>query len=245
MVTPTLLATSSKQPNMAPTESDNSVAAVSLKLPTFWTQQPSIWFAQTEAQFAIRKIVTEETKYYHVVAALDQETATRVSDLLQAIPTSEPYTTLKNRLVNTFDLSDYERASALLHLTPLGDQKPSQLMDKMLSLLGSKDPKIIFRQIFLEHLPDQIRSVLVHSKVEDYKELAKAADSLYESQQQTPLTVNKMHFKKPTANRTTTNSDDNKQSSRICFYHKKFGTRAHRCVTPCAWEAGNEKAGPQ
>ena len=47
--------------------------AVAIKLPTFWAQQPKVWFLQAEAQFHIRKITDDTTKYYHVVAALDQE----------------------------------------------------------------------------------------------------------------------------------------------------------------------------
>ena len=48
--------------------------AVALKLPPFWISQPRVWFQQTEAQFALRKITADETKYFNVVAALDQET---------------------------------------------------------------------------------------------------------------------------------------------------------------------------
>ena len=47
--------------------------AVSLKLPTFWNSQPEVWLAQAEAQFNIRGITADETKYYYVVAALDQD----------------------------------------------------------------------------------------------------------------------------------------------------------------------------
>ena len=56
--------------------------AVSLKLPTFWNQQPRTWFAQAESQFAIRSVTSEVTKFHYVVAALDQETATRVLDVI-------------------------------------------------------------------------------------------------------------------------------------------------------------------
>ena len=225
------------------TMSDN---AVTLKLPSFWTQQPSVWFAQTEAQFAIRKIVQEETKYYHVVAALDQETATRVMDMLSTIPESTPYSKLKQRLLDTFDLSDYERASAILHMAPLGDQKPSQLMDRMLGLLGDKGADILFRQIFLEHLPEQVRSVLVHSKVTDNKQLAKAADSLYEANQQSASSaINKVSFRKNAGKSQNGEKSDGRATPRLCYYHKKFGTKATRCVIPCTWDSGNATAGPQ
>ena len=52
-----------------------SVDSVAVKLPTFWAAQPKVWFAQTKVQFNLRKITTDKTMYFHVVAALDQETA--------------------------------------------------------------------------------------------------------------------------------------------------------------------------
>ena len=78
---------------MAPTESKQTTMennAVALKLPVFWNQQPAVWFAQAEAQFAIRNITSEQTKYYYLVASLDQETATRVLDQLQEVPVEDP-----------------------------------------------------------------------------------------------------------------------------------------------------------
>nr|CAB3260874.1 uncharacterized protein LOC100176143 [Phallusia mammillata] len=43
----------------------NEENAVSIKLPTFWAEQPRIWFQQTEAQFALKKITCDQTKYYY------------------------------------------------------------------------------------------------------------------------------------------------------------------------------------
>jgi len=63
--------------------------AVSLKLPTFWTSQPEIWFTQAEAQFHVRGITADTTKYYYVVAALDQPTAGRLLDALQSPPSTK------------------------------------------------------------------------------------------------------------------------------------------------------------
>ena len=56
--------------------------AVALKLPTFWYSQPEVWFAQAEAQFALRNITVDATKYFYIVAALDQDAATRLLDLI-------------------------------------------------------------------------------------------------------------------------------------------------------------------
>jgi hypothetical protein len=55
-----------------------TAAAVAVKLPTFWAANPRAWFAQADAQLALRKVTCEETKYWHVVSALDQDTAARI-----------------------------------------------------------------------------------------------------------------------------------------------------------------------
>ena len=121
-----------------------AIDAVALKLPTFWTSQPETWFTQAEAQFNLRGITEDATKYYYVVAALDQETASRLIDLISRPPDTEKYTKLKDRLVNTFGLNETERASRLLHFRPLGDSKPSALMDEMIALLGNHPPCLLF-----------------------------------------------------------------------------------------------------
>ena len=61
---------------MATEDNKGQQNAVLLKLPIFWTSQPQVWFGQAEAQFHIRWITADTTKYYYVVSALeDQETA--------------------------------------------------------------------------------------------------------------------------------------------------------------------------
>ena len=49
---------------------------VAIKLPTFWIEQPDIWFTQAETQFQIRNISADETNITMcMVAALDQTAA--------------------------------------------------------------------------------------------------------------------------------------------------------------------------
>lgn len=155
--------------------------AVSLKLPTFWTAQPEVWFAQAEAQFNLRGITADDTKYYYVLAALDQETATRILDLISQPPADNKYEAQKTRLSDTFGLDKRERASRLLHFRPLGDSKPSALMDKMLALLGDHPPCLLFEQLYLERLPEDIHIQLVDAKIEDHRQLAKRANTLWSS----------------------------------------------------------------
>ena len=73
-------------------------------------------------------------------------------------PEDNKYTKLKKRLLNTLELSKYEHAARLLNMPNLGDRKPSALMDEMLRLLGQHTPCFLFKYIFLEHLPEDIRT---------------------------------------------------------------------------------------
>ena len=149
-----------------------AVKSVALKLPLFWTSCPSAWFAQIEAQFSIRKITADDTKYYYVVSALDSDTATRAQSLLVSSPTENKYQATKDFLISAFDLSKYERASALFAMPGLGDSKPSELMDSMLALMGSHKPCILFRHS-LPQLHTYIRGApIAQSKMEDYRALA-------------------------------------------------------------------------
>ena len=199
--------------------------AVAIKLPTFWAQQPEVWFLQAEAQFHIRKITDDTTKYYHVVAALDQETSGRILSTLSSPPTDNKYTDLKQRLLTTFGLSKRERASKLLHLHPLGDRKPSELMDEMLSLLADHGFCFLAEQLFLEQLPEDIRLQLSNDDFTNPRALATKADVLWIAKQQAATSINKV-ISQPNGKITTTHDG-------WCFYHKRFGDDAKKCKAPC------------
>lgn len=235
--------------------------AVALKLPIFWTSQPEVWFVQTEAQFTLRGITVDETKYFHVVAALDQDTATRLIDFISRPPEENRYGALKARLLSTFGLDKRERATRLLHFRPLGDSKPSALMDEMLAFLGDHPPCFLFEQLFLERLPEDIRLQLAGvDKVIDYRDLAKRADAFWTSRDsvQRPMAsmanalANAVHRPPSNEHKTPYNKSSKHQQyrdtkpkvgnpSQLCYYHRTFGDAARQCRQPCSW-TGNDKA---
>ena len=84
--------------------------SVSIKLPPYWSSDPTLWLAQVEAQFTIRGIALEQTKYAYVVGSLQPKVAQEVGDLLLIPPPAEtPYTRSKAELVKRTSASKQER----------------------------------------------------------------------------------------------------------------------------------------
>ena len=216
--------------------------AVSLKLPEFWESQPSAWFAQTEAQFALRDITADTTKYYYIVAALNSATAGRVVSILENPPEHDKYGALKDHLFKAFGLSDSERARRLLSLNGLGDCKPSELMDKMLSLLGSHKPEFLFKELFLQQLPTQVRSALANTSITDCRALAEEADKFFLAGQQSCAAAWDSPGDGPWRHGAA--AVKRQQGSHLCFYHARYGSKAKRCCPPCSYSRmGNGSAG--
>lgn len=225
-----------------------TVFAATIKLPDFWTHDPEPWFQHVEAQFHLRGITTDDTKYFHVVAALDSATTRRLMGLLRNPPAADKYAALKTLLLRTYQLSDMERADRLLSLSGLGDCKPSELMENMLALLGSGDASFLFTHLFLRQLPPLVQTALAASPLisaKDYRGLAEEADRLLLASRQFSV-----HALLPSG----TDGDDaadvaavterRRKDSSLCFFHRRFGVRARRCVQPCSFQpTGNEQAG--
>ena len=59
------------------------INAAAVKLPPVWINKKEGWFAQAEAQFNLRRITDDDTRYWHVVASLSDEVAERASPIIE------------------------------------------------------------------------------------------------------------------------------------------------------------------
>lgn len=208
----------------------DNINATAVKLPSFWIREPDIWFVQAESQFALRGITSDETKYHHLVSSLDNVSASRMRNILKNPPATEKYKALKDILLQTFSLSEEQRAASLLDLPELGDMSASELMDKMLGLLGEHSSCFLFKHIFLRRLPDDVRAILTHSKIDDMRELALAADALMQTKSVSCSAT--FQRQSPSKKKYSTHG---KRNNDVCFFHRRFGKSAYKCVPPCSF----------
>ena len=124
------------QPVPQPLQEQGVVSAVALKIPPFWPADPAVWFAQVEAQFSIKDVVQQRTRFDHIVAALAPDVITEVRDVILHPPAERPYDRLKEALIQRTKASEQRCLQQLLTAEEMGDRKPSQLLRHMQHLLG-------------------------------------------------------------------------------------------------------------
>lgn len=131
--------------------------AVNLKIPPFWPEKPSIWFAQVEGQFAIANVVDSTTKFYHIVATLDRQYAAEVEDILTGPP---DYEKLKTELIKRLSVSRENKVKQLLMHEELGTRKPSQFLRHLQHLAGPSMPEDVLRTIWTSRLPPGMQPIV-------------------------------------------------------------------------------------
>ncbi|XP_073841482.1 uncharacterized protein [Musca autumnalis] len=156
-----------------------NVAASSVhKLPPFWKENPKLWFMQVEAIFAISGITRDETNFQYVVANIDSNFLPHICDILESPPADGRFVAVKNRLMETFSESQESKLRRLLKNQELGDQKPSHLLQIMKNLASGQLNDAVLKTLFLEQLPEDVRSILTISQVSDLPSLALQADKI-------------------------------------------------------------------
>lgn len=161
-----------------------SLQSVAIKLPPFWPADPALWFSSIEAQFALRGVTTQQTKFYYVVAALGPQEAAEVRDVIMSPPAETPYDRIKEALTKRTTATEQERLQQLLSLEVLGDRKPSQLLRRMQQLLGDQASKMddsFVRHLFLQRLPSTVRMILTAATAKSTEVLAQMADNMMDA----------------------------------------------------------------
>lgn len=155
--------------------------AVHVKLPAFGVNNPRVWFIQLECYFHFRRITSQQTMFSYVVSQLPTEVAAEVIDLIDPMPASNPYNTLKAAIIKRTATSDEANLQKLLAGVELGDRTPSQLLRHMQSLVcGKSFDDAILRQLWLQCLPLSTRQILATQSDVPLSSLAETADKIHE-----------------------------------------------------------------
>lgn len=158
-----------------------ATASVTVKLPEFWRNDPNMWFAQAEAQFNLARVTKDETKFWVIIAKIDQTVISHVWDLVSNPPAEDKYGAVKERLISRFALSAQARLEQLLGSCDLGDFRPTHLLARMNEIAtGLNVDDNLMKMLFMQRMPANIRAVLSISDGSLAK-LAEMADQMIDS----------------------------------------------------------------
>lgn len=151
-----------------------------VKLLDFWPHALAIWFARAELRFGICGVTSEAERFAFTADALPYETLRAVADLITVPPAVNPYTTLKERLLLSHNLTPLQKAKKVSEQPALGDRRPSQLLAALLEYCPEgEENTALFRAAFIHRLPTEIQVLLDGLETGDLKQLAWKADQLW------------------------------------------------------------------
>jgi hypothetical protein len=133
-----------------------------------------------EGQFILRNITQDNLRFYYVLGALPESAVRGLGDLMRGAPPPDAYQQLKTRLLAAHTLTEFQRMDKLLSAQPLGGQKPSDLLHELVQFCpeGESQSKI-FRYLFLQRLPAELRIILSEDSDSTLPVLAAGADQLW------------------------------------------------------------------
>ena len=163
---------------------DGEVNSTAVKLPNFWANDPELWFFQVEAVFENRtpKVTVDSTKFNHAMAAIPQDVLNTCRGIIQLPPnTPDRYQQLKTALTDSYSKTESQRHAELIEFAaakePIIDIKPSALMMHVSNLAGN-DIAALIRAMFLNRMPQEVRTVLSSSTAANNKDFAKEANGV-------------------------------------------------------------------
>ena len=160
-----------------------AAAAAQVNLPPFWLEKPVTWFNLCESSFATRNITSQVTKYHYCVGKVPADMIDSIEDLVNDFASfNDPYEELKRRLTRAYGKTPQEKVDDLLDLPPLGLERPSVLMDRMLALWPDKTTtltSLLLLGMFRRRLPAEIRTQLATCHAKNPVQLAAEADEIW------------------------------------------------------------------
>lgn len=260
---------STKPTTESPTTASSTTSAIALaqRLPSFWTDQPELWFLQLEATLASAKL-TDDHFSQVVLTLLGKEQLELLADILRKPPSTDKFQTIKKRLLSSYSESNAARTRRLWSVA-LNDKRPSHLL-RHIQLLAKTDlSEDAIKNLWLSRLPP-LTAASCATEIASLDELARKADTIFDtcatttppptvaassglqSVQPTQQLLDEIASIKnqlqdllkvtPRKNSNSVKKPPTRISSPLCYYHSRFGRAARNCRPPCRFsKSGNDE----
>jgi hypothetical protein len=143
----------------------------------FGRKDPTLWFAQIEAQFHSRLVRSGSSKNYAFIAALDCSTLQPVSNIIANPLATGKYDAVKKTLIANYSDFREQQIRKLLNEPELGDRKPFELLRQMKARAGDHVDDQMLQTLWLHRLPLNVQLL---SRPTPLEKMASIAEKLVE-----------------------------------------------------------------
>lgn len=155
------------------------------QLRVFEEADVELWFQLTEITFQAHNIQEEYIKYAALTQALTPAVCSEMRTNLMSPDPVNPYTKLKEEILNRLTISAEKKIKQLLGKQEMGDRTPTSFLRHLRSLsaggVPSETEEQIIKSVFLNNLPSKTKLMLkTIEPLMDVDKLALTADSVIE-----------------------------------------------------------------
>ena len=222
------------------TDSTQVVGHMTLKIPPFFNANAEAWFCVVEGQFALAKITTPATQFYHALCSLPPEIIARFPP---EILNSKSYVSLKTEVLSRCEETKPELFDKLIAETVIAGRPSDQLHEllRIATKLGVSNELV--RHRFLQSVDKSIAPILAAQTSLTLSQLGKMADDLIpfiESKNTCNFVTNTRHVKSQVTTPVRHSSDVIRpfsagQRPKICRSHIYFADKAKYCKPWCKY----------
>lgn len=164
-------------------ESVMKIDASKVKLPEFLPGNVDMWFWQVESAFIAADIKADAKKYHSIIGQLPSTVIMKLADFRTNPPIAgQMYASLKEKITKEYADSEQTKIEKLLEDMPLGDRKPSELLNDMRTKAANTPVNDdLLRQLWMRNLPETIRAILSTDDTSPLTTKAAMADKIHEA----------------------------------------------------------------
>ncbi|KAH9378987.1 hypothetical protein HPB48_013570 [Haemaphysalis longicornis] len=147
-------------------------------------QEPAGWVHQVEAVFDLHRVISDTTRYRHLLCNLPPEVVNEVADVIGATLGDAPYQRLKQSLLDRTTESESVRLRHVLTHEELGDRRLSQLLNTMRQLVCASNVDsngALLKELFVQRLPQSTRIVLATAEDLTLDRAAELTDRVHDA----------------------------------------------------------------
>lgn len=156
------------------------------KMPLFDTKNVDEWFRRLTTQLRLIGAKTEQDNYRCLLSYLGHPWMTEIEESTD--PTElQPYTKAKAKLVKKYSISNKQLIEKMMTMVPNKDELPSAFLQNLLRIGGTAN-QVLARDIWEDHQPDHITTMIHTMAQSSLEEITEAVDEVFKATQRKVVT---------------------------------------------------------